>query len=77
MSDNLFFFENFLIPLIAEEYKISEEQALHNYVFSETYQMLSDYETKLFRESPLLIWDLYQAEIATGDPRNSTYIQTI
>jgi hypothetical protein len=77
MSDYLFFFEQFLVPLIAEKYNVSEENALRKYIFSETYKMLADADNKLYWESPLVIWDLYQSEIATGNPRNSTYIQTI
>jgi len=37
--------------------------------------MLEDEETKLFRESPLVIFDLFEAEQQTGDPRHSSYIK--
>jgi hypothetical protein len=63
--------------MIAEKYKVSEENALYRYISSETYKIHADEENKLYWESPLVIWDLYQAEIETGNPRNSTYIQTI
>jgi hypothetical protein len=76
-SETLFFYDNWLIPLISEKEGMNEEIALKKFIFSETYKMLADADNKLYWESPLVIWDLYQVEIATGDPRNSTYIQTI
>jgi hypothetical protein len=74
-SDMLYFFDSWLIPKISEEYKISEETAMKDFVYSETYKMLSDYSTKLFRESPLVIFDMYKAEKEKGDPRESSYIK--
>jgi len=37
--------------------------------------MLSDYSTKLFIESPLVIFDMYKAEKEKGNPRESSYIK--
>ena len=59
-SDYLFFFDRWLVPMIVEEYGVDEETALRLFINSQTYQLLSDEETKLFRESPLLIFDLYK-----------------
>jgi len=75
-SDYLFFFDRWLVPMIAEEYNIDEERALRLFINSQTYQLLSDETTKLFRESPLVIFDLYKTEQETGDPRESSYIKT-
>jgi len=74
-SDMLYFFDFWLIPKISEEYKISEEMAMKNFIYSETYNMLSDYSTKLFIESPLVIFDMYKAEKEKGNPRESSYIK--
>jgi hypothetical protein len=74
-SDMLYFFHSWLIPKISEEYKISDEKAMKDFVYSETYKMLFDYSTKLFRESPLVIFDMYKAEKEKGDPRESSYIK--
>jgi len=75
-SDYLFFFDRWLIPMIVEKYGVDEEKALRLFINSQTYQMLADETTKLFRESPLVIFDLYKTEQETGDPRNSSYIKT-
>jgi hypothetical protein len=74
-SDMLYFFDSWLIPKISEEYKISEETAMKNFIYSETYNMLSDYSTKLFIESPLVIFDMYKTEKEKGNPRESSYIK--
>ena len=73
-SDIKIFFDSWVIPLIIKEYKISEDEALRSFINSETYQLLLDEDTRLFRESPLFIFDMYKAEKATNNPRNSSYI---
>jgi hypothetical protein len=74
-GETLYFFDNWVIPIIREKYRIDEEQAMRRFILSETYKMLSDGELKLFRESPLVIFDMYKNEVETGNPRNSSYIQ--
>ena len=74
-SDYLFFFDRWVIPMIAEKYQLDDEKALRLFINSQTYQLLTDEGTKLFRESPLVIFDMYNAEHETGDPRNSSYIK--
>ncbi|GHU74381.1 hypothetical protein FACS189413_19120 [Bacteroidia bacterium] len=74
-SDYMFFFDDWVIPLIIEKYGLDEQTALRKFIFSETYAMLSDPETKLYWESPLVIFDMYENEIEKGDPRKSSYIQ--
>ena len=74
-SDYLFFFDRWLVPMVAEKYGVDEEDAIRLFITSQTYQLLEDETTKLFRESPLVIFDLFKAEYETGDPRNSSYIR--
>jgi hypothetical protein len=74
-ADMLYFFDSWLVPKIMGEYKISEEAAVKSFIKSETYKMLSDDSLKLFRESPLVIFDMYKKEIEVGNPRESSYIK--
>ena len=74
-AEALYFYDNWVIPIICEKYGIGEELAVRRFICSETYKMLSDKEMKLFRESPLVIFDMYRSEVETGNPRNSSYIQ--
>jgi hypothetical protein len=41
---------------------------------SETYDMLCDDSLNLWEFSPLAIYDMWENEIKTGDPRNSLYL---
>ncbi|MDR1792751.1 MAG: hypothetical protein LBR36_04845 [Bacteroidales bacterium] len=74
-SNYMFFFDDWVIPMIMEKYKLSEETALRKFIFSETYKMLSQPNLKLYWESPLFIFDMYENEVEKGDPRKSSYIQ--
>jgi hypothetical protein len=61
--------------MIMQEYSLDEDTAIRNFIGSVTYRMLEQEELKLWRESPLVLFDLYKSEQLTGDPRNSTYIR--
>jgi len=63
-SDILANYDSEVIKLISEKYG-----------FSETYEMLSDFELEMWEFSPLVILDMWENEKITGDPRNSVYIR--
>ena len=60
---------------IARSRDISDMDALRLFVVSETHRMLVDDDLKLWYFSPLAIFDMWENEIATGDPRNSLYLR--
>lgn len=60
---------------IAQHRGISEMEGLRMFLNSETHAMLSDDALKLWYFSPLAIYDMWENEIATGDPRNSLYLR--
>ena len=68
-------FDTELARLIAENREISEMDALRIFLASETHAMLENDDMKLWYFSPLAIYDMWEAEEATGDPRNSLYIR--
>ncbi|MCL2184067.1 MAG: hypothetical protein FWB85_11440 [Chitinispirillia bacterium] len=74
-SETLYFYDSWVIPIIRDKYGLDDEQAMRKFISSETYKMLTDEEMKLFRESPLVIFDMYRCDVETGNPRNSSYIQ--
>jgi len=74
-SDILYFFDSWIVPRICELYNVTAETAMNNFIKSNTYKMLSDESLKLFRESPLVIFDMYKNEVELGDPRESSYIK--
>ena len=68
-------FDSEVAGLIAEQRGISEMEGLRLFLNSETHRMLADDELKLWYFSPLVIFDMWENEIATGDPRNSLYLR--
>lgn len=61
--------------MIAGSRAISEMDALRLFLGSETHEMLVDDTLKLWHFSPAVIFDLWENEEATGDPRNSLYLR--
>ncbi|MBQ6470478.1 MAG: hypothetical protein IJJ33_00715 [Victivallales bacterium] len=69
------FFDRHVTHAIMEKYGLDDLAAIRSFLQSETYQMLLDRETLLYTFSPLVIFELWEAEKVTGDPRNSVYIR--
>lgn len=61
--------------LIANKRNISPMDGLRRFLDSETYGMLCDDELDMWEFSPLAIYDMWENEIKTGDPRNSFYLR--
>ena len=74
-SEIMHMFDTWVVPMVMQEYSLDEDSAIRRFMGSLTYRMLEQEELKLWRESPLVIFDLYKSEQKTGDPRNSTYIR--
>ncbi|MDR1265329.1 MAG: hypothetical protein LBK42_07135 [Propionibacteriaceae bacterium] len=60
---------------IADRHAYDELTALRLFMGSETYRMLADDDLKLWHFGPAAVFDLWEAERATGDPRNSPYLR--
>lgn len=63
-----------VVEKIVEKYKFDYMTAFRKFIYSETYNMLSNYDLKMWEFSPLAILDMWECEQVTGDPRNSVYI---
>ena len=70
------FFDKEVVGSIVEKYGMDEKKAIAEFLASETYRMLTDPEMELYRQSPLVVFDMWESEKITGDPRNSIYIRT-
>lgn len=68
-------FDSELSNLIAKSRGVTEMEALRLFLSSETHDMLADNNLRLWYFSPLAIFDMWENEIATGDPRNSLYLR--
>ncbi len=69
------FYDRELVEKISEKYGLSHEQSLRKFIFSETYRMLSNERLEMWDFSPIGIFDMWECEQITGDPRNSIYIR--
>jgi len=64
-----------MVELIIKQRLVDEIQALRMFINTEIYQMIIIPELKMWEFAPLAILDMWESEIATGDPRNSLYIR--
>jgi len=69
------FFDRNVTRRIVEKYGLNEKMALRSFIMSETYQMLLDAETEVYKMSPEIVFEMWESEKITGDPRNSQYIR--
>ena len=60
---------------INNEYGIEPLEALRRFISSKTYKMLSDEKLEMWEFSPIGIFDMWESEQITGDPRNSLYLR--
>ena len=61
--------------LIAQNRGISQTEARRRFLNSKSQEMLEDDDMKLWYFSPLAVYDIWEAEEATGDPGNSLYLR--
>lgn len=71
----LSFYNEKITQMIAEKYGMEPLPALRKFLFSETYRMLTDEELEMWDFGPFGIFDMWEAEQITGDPRNSLYLR--
>lgn len=73
--NTLKFIDSWVADEICKKYNFNELVAFRDFINSKTYKMLIDYETELYLLSPKIIFDLWETEKITGDPKNSIYIR--
>ena len=61
--------------LIARSRGVPALDGLRLFLDSETHRMLEDDSLKMWYFSPIALFDMWETEIATGDPRNSLYLR--
>ncbi len=69
------FFDKEVVASIIEKYGLDERKAISDFLASETYRMLIDPEMELYKVSPLIVFDMWESEKVTGNPRMSVYIR--
>ena len=64
-----------IVQAICDKYNMKPMDALRKFLSSQTYRMLACEKYEMWDFSPLGIFDMWETEQITGDPRNSLYIR--
>lgn len=65
-----------VINKIIDKYQIESLQAVREFFNSETYSMLNNAEFAMWEFSELAIFEIWEVEKITGNPRNSIYLRS-
>ncbi len=69
------YYDKEVVRLICNKYGFNQMDALRKFIFSETCRMLRNPELAMWDFSTIGIFDMWESEQITGDPRNSLYIR--
>jgi hypothetical protein len=69
------FFDRHNIKKIMDKYGFDEKTAMRKFIISETYKMLADKDLEVYAMSPDIVFDMWEVEQITGNPRNSLYLR--
>lgn len=65
-----------VIKMIIEKYGLTEMDAAREFLLSETHKMLEDADMAMWEFSARAIFDMWEAEKITGNPRNSVHLRS-
>lgn len=74
-SFSLDYYDKHVIPRIMEKYNMNQMNAARAFLTSETHGMLEDAELAMWEFSERAVFDMWEVEQVTGDPRNSVHIR--
>ena len=69
------YYDRQVIGLIIEKYNLNPMDATKSFITSKTHAMLEDEENGLLSMPTYAVFDMWEAERITGDPRNSVYVR--
>ncbi len=73
---SLQYFDQGVIPRIMQKYDMGEMDAARAFLTSETHAMLEDRELGMSDFSELAVFDMWENERVTGDPRTSVHLRS-
>jgi hypothetical protein len=65
-----------VIKMIMEKYGLNEMEAAREFLMSETHRMLEDADMAMWEFSARAIFDMWEVEKITGNPRNSVHLRS-
>ena len=79
MTKNIYFatdyYDRYVIQQIIDKYGMSPMEATRRFITSKTHEMLEDASYGLLSFPERAIFDMWEAEQVTGNPRNSVYVR--
>ncbi len=75
MTSILIYYNCEVSQMISEKYGMEYMLSLRKFLRSETYQMLINPDLEMWDFSPAGLFDMWESEQITGNPRNSLYIR--
>ena len=69
------YYDRYVIQRIIDKYGIEPMEAARRFLTSKTHEMLEDAECCLMSFPDMALFDMWEAEQVTGDPRNSEYVR--
>ncbi len=64
-----------VVKMISQKYGFTPMQAFRSFAGSEIHKMLSDKKYEMWEFGAPAIFDMWESEKITGDPRNSLYLR--
>lgn len=69
------YYNNEVVQMISTKYGYNNIDALRNFVESKTHEMLEDEDCGFTTYGAGAVFEIWEAEKITGDPRNAVYIR--
>ncbi len=70
------YYDRQVIQSIVDKYGLDPMDAIRQFICSETHALLEDAENGMWYYPAFVIFDMWEAEKVTGDPRNSQFIRS-
>ena len=75
-SHTLDYYDRGVIRRIMEKFNMEQMQAARSFLKSETHSMLEDARLAMWEFSERAVFEMWEAEQVTGDPRNSIHLRS-
>ncbi len=69
------YYDSEVVKMMVEKYGFSPMEALRQFVISQTHEMLENEDNGMTAFGAGAVFDMWEAEKITGNPRNSIYIR--
>ena len=69
------YYDRKVIERMIEKYAMNPMDAVRNFLKSETHALLEDADNDMWMFPEYAIFDMWESEKITGDPRNSIYLR--